>query len=188
MHVASDGHVHSHNVVALLSAQSKLKLSCQKIQPFDLDILQRAVKVHSQEWPRMLAEEYEAGGCGAGRGPPRKPSGPPRVCSLGYSQASDPPRSPTGSPGTIGTFGLLDLQRMAMKHEGGTEVVIWAHVHGTSLWKPPKDPYDHPQSSSLHGASHKVRRGSWGTRCDDHRAAEANPAGLQRPRRAGSAY
>ena len=108
-------HVHSHTVVALLSARVELKLSCQKIQPFDLHILQRAVKVHSQEWPRMLAEEFEAGGCGAGRGPPRKPSGPPRVCSLGYSQASDPPRSPTGSPGTIGTFGLLDIQRMAMK-------------------------------------------------------------------------
>ena len=100
---------------SLLAAQSKLKLSCQNSQPFDLDILRRAVKVHSQELPRMLAEEYEAGGCGAGRGPPRKPSGPPRVCLLGYSQASDPPRSPTGSPGTIGTFGLLDLQRMAIK-------------------------------------------------------------------------
>ena len=107
--------VHSHTVVALLVTRGQLKLSCQKIQPFDLDILRRAVKVHSQEWPRMLAEEFEAGGCGAGRGPPRKPSGPPRVCSLGYSQASDPPRSPTGSPGTIGTFGLLDLQRMAIK-------------------------------------------------------------------------
>ena len=32
-------HVHSHTVVALLVTRDQLKLSCQKIQPFDLDIL-----------------------------------------------------------------------------------------------------------------------------------------------------
>ena len=68
---------------------------------------------------------------------------------------------------------LWTSRRSTNDHEGGTEVVISAHVHGTRRWKPPKDPYDHPQSSSLHGASHKVRRGSWGR--------GLMPTGQQRP-------
>ena len=126
-------HVPSHHVVALLSARWKLKIPCQKIQPFDLDILRRAVKVHSQEWPRMLADDFEAGGCGAGRGPPRKPSGPPRRSGMLAGVLASIRSTPFAHGVPRHHWHLWTSRHSTNGHEGGTEVAIWAHVHGTSL-------------------------------------------------------